>query len=78
MFAVSLIDKSPLEAIQCAYAHFEELAALSSFSEEAKLAIYTIAIRTYCYDHDAIVSDDEIRAFLESTWADTETSDFVA
>lgn len=78
MFTLSLSDKTPIEAIQSAYEHFAELAAVSSFSKETKLAIYTVAIRTYCYDHDAIVEDDDIHAFLKATWNLENTNDDVA
>ena len=78
MFTASLLEKSPLEAIQCAYDHFAELASVTSFSEEVRLAIYTVAIRTYCYDHDAIVEDDDIRAFLKSAWSVEKTNGYVA
>lgn len=78
MFTLSLLNKTPEEAIQNAYEHFEELAEVSSFSEEAKIAIYTVAIRTYCYDHDAIVEDDDIHAFLKAAWTEESSTDYVA
>lgn len=75
MFNYSLLDSTPDEAIKIAYDHFSIESFLSSFSYETKLIFYTAAIRTYCYDHDAIVTDNEIQEFLNKIWGTQDDPD---
>ena len=74
MFTYSLIDSTPMEAISIAYDHFSSESFLSSFSYETKLTFYTAAMRTYCYDHDIIVTNEEIHQFLHQIWGTEDVS----
>lgn len=68
MFTTSFIELTPEESISRAYDHFSGNSVLQSFSYDTRLTIFTAAIRTYCYDHDSIVTDKEIHQFLHNLW----------